>query len=612
MKKYFLYSLGFVLLVCFVKAGPLLENVPFYQGMNGYNTFRIPAMIQAPDGTILAVCEGRKNSSSDTGDIDTVLRRSFDGGLTWQPLQIIWDDGPNTCGNPTLLVDSSNGRVWLFSTHNLGQDTQREIADGTSDGVRTIWSCYSDDNGATWTAPVNRFNEVQPPDTRWDATGPGNGIQLKHDPYAGRLIVPAINRNIQSDDHGLTWSQSGSLPYGSSEATVAEVTNSSLMRNDRPTGSYKQYNRRIACYSYNYGQSWSNLIVRNDLVGPVCQASMITHQVPSTGENLVVFSNPANTSRIRMTVKISHSNGQSFEESKLIYPDSSAYSSLASLSTGDLALLYENGDGWPYHRITFAKFSPEWINEKTILVWDFEDFSPGQSMPTTPDAVKDKAGYGLDATCEEAFDVAAGSEKYNGTAAVRFSGSGKGISLDDDDSRDLLDFDSDMNFIIRVIFRTNEHASGGTAEAGALVSKDVGPNVPSWWMRIQDGRARMFIEDGYTGVSLYGDKFVSDGKWHQLVVIRDTQKNKLHMMLDGESAGEALDTTLHSFANNNNLMVGCFNGGLRSFKGDIDKVEIIRGGIDDVLTAYDGDLNLDKIVDIRDLVIISSNWLENL
>jgi hypothetical protein len=568
-------------------------------------------MIEAPDGTILAFCEGRKNSSSDTGDIDTVLRRSFDGGITWQPMQIVWDDGGNTCGNPTVLVDSSNGRVWLFSTHNLGQDTQREIADGTSDGVRTIWSCYSDDNGATWSTPVNRFNEVQPPDTRWDATGPGNGIQLNQGPYEDRLIVPAIGRNIHSDDHGLTWSESGYLPYGSSEATVVELSNSSLMRNDRPTGSYKQYNSRIACFSYNYGASWSGLIVRNDLVCPVCQGSMITHTDPGTGEDLVVFSNPANTSRIRMTVKVSHSDGQAFEDVKLIYPDSSAYSSLASLSSGDLALLYENGEGWPYHRITFAKFSPEWVNEKSILVWDFEDFEPNDTMPLTSGAVKDDVGYGLDGTCEDAFAVVEGSDKYEGGSAVRFTGSGNGIKLGDDESRDLLDFDPDMSFIIRVIFRTSEHTSGGAIGAGALVSKDVGSGIPSWWLRVQDGKARMFMEDGYAGVSLYSDKFVSDGLWHQLVVVRDVDKNKLYMLLDGKPSGEVFDTTINSFANSNDVMIGCFNGGVRSFNGDIDKVEIIRGGIDDVLTLADGDLNQDKIVDIRDLVIMSSNWLEN-
>lgn len=231
------------------------EKEIFRQGMEGYNTFRIPAIIQASDGTIFAFAEGRRNSHSDTGDIDTVLRRSFDGGRSWGPLEIVWDDGPNTCGNPTVLVDKTTDRVWLFMTHNLGHDNQHRISAGTSENVRTIWSCYSDDNGATWSEPVNRFEEVQRPDTRWDATGPGNGIQLTKGPYAGRLIVPANGRNIYSDDHGETWTQGGWLPSGSSEATVVELSDGRLFRNSRATGRLKDHRRRVGSYSEDFGES---------------------------------------------------------------------------------------------------------------------------------------------------------------------------------------------------------------------------------------------------------------------------------------------------------------------------------------------------------------------
>ena len=49
----------------------------------GYHTYRIPSLIVAPKGTVLAFCEGRKNGRGDTGDIDLVLKRSTDGGKTW-------------------------------------------------------------------------------------------------------------------------------------------------------------------------------------------------------------------------------------------------------------------------------------------------------------------------------------------------------------------------------------------------------------------------------------------------------------------------------------------------------------------------------------------------
>lgn len=615
VKKVFMRYHRIILLGFFVfgfssllQADPLFEVVLYQQGMNGYHTYRIPALIQASEGTLLAFSEGRKNSSSDTGDIDTVLRRSTDGGVTWGAMQVVWSDEGNTCGNPTPLVDQSNGRIWLFLTHNLGQDTLEEITSGTSDGVRTIWSCYSDDHGATWTTPVNRFSEVQPPDTRWDATGPGNGIQLKSSSHAGRLIVPAIGRNIHSDDHGATWSESAYLPSGTNEATVVELDYGTLMRNDRPTGSYKQYNRRVVCYSYNQGANWTSLQVRDDLICPVCQASAISHLFPESGEEMLVFSNPAATTRINMTVQISHSNGQVFEDAKLIYKGSSAYSSLASMADGQIGLLYENGDGWPYHRITFARFTPAWVKEKCIVYWNFEDLTVGTTVPTTAGAVQDDRGYGMHGTAESAFEVVEGSSNYGGGSAIRFTGSGKGIRLTDSQSRELLDFGSEDSFLIRVVFKTEDHAEGGVTGSGALVAKDAGTGISSWWLRIQDGKVRFFLDDGSSSASVTGDTSVSDGQWHEVIAARDAEDGMVYLILDGRMAGMASDNTTGGFGNSYDVMVGCFNAGERSFSGDVDKAVVYRSRLSDIVTIYDGDLNCDSIVDIRDLMILVSNW----
>lgn len=42
----------------------------FVSGENGYNTYRIPAIIVSSEGTLLAFCEGRKDSRSDSGAIN--------------------------------------------------------------------------------------------------------------------------------------------------------------------------------------------------------------------------------------------------------------------------------------------------------------------------------------------------------------------------------------------------------------------------------------------------------------------------------------------------------------------------------------------------------------
>src|SRR5262245_32508831 len=103
------------------------ESVVFSSGKDGYHTFRIPAVIVSKKGTVLAFCEGRKNSRSDTGDIDLVLKRSFDNGATWQPMHVVADFGADTIGNPCPVVDQKTGIIWLPLTKNLGTDTQKMI-----------------------------------------------------------------------------------------------------------------------------------------------------------------------------------------------------------------------------------------------------------------------------------------------------------------------------------------------------------------------------------------------------------------------------------------------------------------------------------------------------
>src|SRR5262249_34440674 len=148
--------------------GPL-----FVSGKDGYHTYRIPALIVTKKGTLLAFCEGRKASGSDTGEIDVLLRRSFDNGKTWTRTQVVWHDGGNTCGNPCPVVDAKTGAIWLLLTHNLGRDNQWQILDGTSKGTRTVWVASSADDGTTWSKPVEITADVKKPAWTWYATGPG-------------------------------------------------------------------------------------------------------------------------------------------------------------------------------------------------------------------------------------------------------------------------------------------------------------------------------------------------------------------------------------------------------------------------------------------------------
>jgi len=86
-KSFTLLPVAMVTFIAFVNSSfgeneGMKRIVLFESGKGGYDTYRIPAIIRTTKGTLLAFCEGRKNSSSDTGDIDLLLRRSLDNGFT--------------------------------------------------------------------------------------------------------------------------------------------------------------------------------------------------------------------------------------------------------------------------------------------------------------------------------------------------------------------------------------------------------------------------------------------------------------------------------------------------------------------------------------------------
>lgn len=338
----------------------------FVSGKEGYHTFRIPALIVSPKGTVLAFCEGRRNSTSDTGDIDTVLKRSLDGGRTWQPLQVVADDGPNTIGNPCPVVDRDTGTIWLPLTRNLGDEGQGVIIDGKSKGSRTVWLTHSMDDGVTWAKPIEITAAVKRDDWTWYATGPGCGIQLK----SGRLVIPCDHKVLgtkayrshvmYSDDHGRTWKVGGVLGEKTNECQIVERSDDSLMLNMR---SYHGKNRRAVAISKDGGLTWSEVTLDEGLMEPVCQASFIRFGARKAGEakDRLLFANPASTKREKMTVRLSPDGGATWPVGKVLHEGPAAYSALAELADGTIGCLYECGEKSAYERITWARFPLAWL-----------------------------------------------------------------------------------------------------------------------------------------------------------------------------------------------------------------------------------------------------------
>lgn len=121
---FILMQLGFILQA----QESAIINV-FQKGEEGYACFRIPAIVQSKSGTLLAFAEARKNSCSDTGNIDLVLKRSEDGGKNWSRIITVWDDQNNVCGNPVPIIDQATGKIILVACWNSGEYTEKQIMD---------------------------------------------------------------------------------------------------------------------------------------------------------------------------------------------------------------------------------------------------------------------------------------------------------------------------------------------------------------------------------------------------------------------------------------------------------------------------------------------------
>lgn len=335
----------------------LPQTVVYRAGEDGYHTFRIPAIVATPAGTLLAFAEGRKHDSEDAGDIDVVLRRSTDGGRSWSALQVVWDDGPNTCGNPCPLVERQSGTIWLPLTHNLGRDREWQILAGTSRGTRTVWIAKSNDDGATWNPPVEITRDVKRPEWTWYATGPGVGIQLA----GGRLIVPCDNylaggktkqsHVIYSDDRGASWRIGGVVGPDCNESQAVELADGSLLLNAR---SYRPDHRRLVAISHDGGESFGEPQADAALVEPICQASIL--RVPGEGGG-IVFSNPASLRREKLTVRLSRDEGRTWSHALVLHDGPAAYSCLVALPDSTLGCLYERGEKSPYEELVFARFT---------------------------------------------------------------------------------------------------------------------------------------------------------------------------------------------------------------------------------------------------------------
>lgn len=348
---------------------------------DGVDTYRIPGLATTNNGTLIGVYDIRYNSAVDLQeDVDVGMSRSTDGGQTWEPMKIIMDMGEwgglpeeqNGIGDPSVLVDRKTNTIWVAAVWAHGHPDQRNWwasrpglePETTSQFVLV----KSEDDGITWSRPINITKQIKDKDWNLLLQGPGKGITLDD----GTLVFPAQFKDkedmpystiIYSKDNGQSWSIGAGAKTNTTEAQLIELNDGGLMLNmrDNRNGSDKtETNGRAVAVTYDLGKTWQVHATSNGaLKEPTCMASLIKEDFIVDGDkkSLVLFSNPNSMfGRHHMTIKISLDDGKSWPEKHQLLIDSGGgrgYSCMTKIDDHHIGILYEGSQA----DLIFQKFA---------------------------------------------------------------------------------------------------------------------------------------------------------------------------------------------------------------------------------------------------------------
>lgn len=256
-----------------------------------------------------------------------------------------------------------------------------------------LWLTYSDDNGETWSNPVNISGMVKADWMKFCGTGPGFGIEIQNGEHAGRLVFPIYYTNnsgfqssacIYSDDDGVTWHRGmspndargsgdsqnpGTNKQQLTESQIIELNSGNLLQFMRNTGGSGLV---AVSRSTDGGATWT-APVNTQATEVYCQLSVLHFGTTEDGKDRVILSNPGGSGRNNGTLRIGvvtedeDSFSIDWTDSKLFSPGNYAYSCLTDMGDGMIGLLYEKSNTIKFTSFNLAYITSE-VNQLNPMI----------------------------------------------------------------------------------------------------------------------------------------------------------------------------------------------------------------------------------------------------